>query len=165
MKQKIFMYLFIFSILLVLFLYVNSKNILENQESRIVKLEQKVTMYKDSIITLQDANYDLSLFNLEQNDDALEYLEDQGYDPTTLIPLIRDELYGLNEVKGEHPLVPYVASEGNKMLINTIKLLNHKWIVANFSDGPIWGEMFLTYEVIEGELKFKLIESFLYPVQ
>ena len=165
MKQKIFMYLFIFSLLLTLFMYVNSKNLLENQESRIVKLETKVTAYKDSIVALQSTNYDLSLFNLEQNDDALTYFEDQGYDTSTLIPLIKNELYALNQVKGEHPLIPYAGTGGNKMLINSMRMLNHKWIIANFSDAQLWGELFFTYEVIDGELKFKLVESFLYPMQ
>ena len=165
MKQKIFMYLFIFSLLLTLFMYVNSKNVFEDQQSRVEKLETKNTMLKDSIKMLEDANYDLSLFNLEQNDDALTYFEDLGHDTSTLIPLIKDELYSLNEVKGEHPLIPYAGTGGNKMLINSIRMLNHKWIIANFSDAQIWGEMFMTYEVVDGELKFKLVDSFLYPMQ
>ncbi len=165
MKQKIFMYLFIFSLLLALFMYVNSKNVFEDQQARIEKLETKVTTYKDSVASLIESNYDLSLFNLEQNDDALTYFEDQGYDTSTLIPLIKDELYALNEVKGEHPLIPYAGTGGNKMLINSIRLLNHKWIIANFSDAQIWGELFFSYEVVNGELKFKLVDSFLYPMQ
>ena len=165
MKQKIFMYLFIFSILLVLFQYVNSKNVFEDQNARITKLEKKVTVYKDSVATLKDVNYDLSLFDLERNDDALTYFEDLGYDTTTLIPLIKDEIYSLNEVQGEHPLIPYAGTGGNKMLINSVRLLNHKWIIANFSDAQIWGELFFTYEVKNEELKFNLVESFLYPLQ
>jgi hypothetical protein len=159
------MYLFIFALLLVLFQYVNSKNVFENQTSKIEKLEDKITAYKDSVVVLNEANYDLSLFQLEQNDDALSYFEDQGYDTSTLIPLIKNELYSLNETKGEHPLIPYAGTGGNKMLINSIRLLNHKWIIANFSDAQIWGEMFFSFEIENGELKFKLIDSFLYPMQ
>ena len=147
MKEKIFMYLFIFSLLIVLFQYVNSKNVFEAQTNKILTLQEKVTAYKDSIINLQDANFDLSLFDLEQNDDALTYFENRGYDVSTLIPLIKDELYTLNEVKGEHPLIPYAATGGNKMLINSVRLLNHKWIIANFSDAQIWGEIFFTYQI------------------
>lgn len=159
------MYLFIFSLLLTLFMYVNSKNVFEDQQGRIEKLETKVTSYKDSIAAIQEANYDLSLFDLEYNDDALTYFEDKGYDTSTLIPLIRDEIFALNEVKGDHPLIPYAGTGGNKMLINSIRLLNHKWIIANFSDAQIWGEIFFTYELVDGDLNFKLVESFLYPMQ
>jgi hypothetical protein len=53
-----------------------------------------------------------------------------------------------------------------KMLINNIRLLNHKWIIADFSDGKYWGELFLTYEITgASELKYELKEYFLYPPQ
>ena len=89
-----------------------------------------------------------------------------GYKIDELIPFIKDELYKLNIVKGEHPIIPYASSEGRKMLINTVKMLNHKWIIADFSDGEFWGEVFLTYEVTEDkQLKFKLVEHFLYQFE
>ena len=113
---------------------------------------------------MQDEVLDLSHFNLERNEDALSYFENRGYKVDQLIPLIKDELYKLNEVKGEHPIIPYAAGEGRRMMINTVKLLNHKWIIADFSDGQYWGELFLTYEINDSnELKFNLVESFLYP--
>lgn len=165
MKNKIFMYLFIFSVLLILFQYVNSKNVLDKYETDIRSIKEANAILKDSVAILEDRVLDLSYFNLERNEDALSYFENQGYDVSTLIPFIKDELYTLNEVKGEHPLIPYASSEGRKLIINNIKLLNHKWIITDFSDGEFWGELFLTYEINEAkELKFKLIESFLYPL-
>jgi len=166
MKNKIFMYLFIFSLLLVLFQYVNSKNVLDKYEKDIASIKEENLSLKDSLTVLEDKILDLSYFNLERNEDALSYLENKGYDVSEFIPFIKDELYTLNEIKGEHPLIPYGSSEGRKMMINNIKLLNHKWIIADFSDGEFWGEIFLTYEITpEKELKFKLVESFLYPIQ
>jgi len=160
------MYLFIFSILLVLFQYVNSKNVLEKYENDIKLLNEQNKSFKDSILVLEDKILDLSYFNLEKNEDALSYFENRGYNTAELIPFIKDELYTLNETKGEHPLIPYASSEGRKMMINNIKLLNHKWIIADFSDGEFWGELFLTFEVTDKrEVKFKLVESFLYPVR
>lgn len=164
MKQRIFIYLFIFSVLIILFQYVNSKRLLEFQNKKIEACETHVQTYKDSIATMQNEILNLSHFNLERNEDALSYFENKGYKVDELIPFIKDELYKLNEVSGEHPLVPYAASEGRKMMINTVKLLNHKWIIADFSDGVFWGEMFLTYEITDTqELKFNVVESFLYP--
>tara|TARA_R110000868_G_scaffold173153_2_gene409196 strand:- start:5547 stop:5957 length:411 start_codon:yes stop_codon:yes gene_type:complete len=120
--------------------------------------------YKDSILVLQDDILNSSHFNLDRNEDAISYFENDGYDISELIPFIKDQLYTLNEVKGEHPIIPYASSEGRRMLINTVKMLNHKWIIADFSDGEFWGEIFLTYEITEDkELKFNLVESFLYP--
>ncbi|MEL0456427.1 hydrolase [Flavobacteriaceae bacterium SZ-1-7] len=164
MKQKIFMYLFVFSILLVLFQYMNSKRVFEDVNSKLEKYKALSQKYKDSIAVLENDILELSHFNLYRNEDAISYFERDGYNVDELIPFIKDELYKLNEVKGEHPIVPYAASEGRKMMINTVKMLNHKWIIADFSDGQYWGEIFLTYQITENrELKFNLVESFLYP--
>lgn len=166
MKQRIFMYLFIFSALLVLFQYVNSKRVFEDLDAKLNKQQTLITTYKDSIETLENDVLEASHFNLERNEDALSYFERDGYNVDELIPFIKDELYKLNEIKGEHPIVPYASSEGRKILINTVKMLNHKWIVADFSDGEFWGEIFLTYEITEDkQLKFNLVEHFLYPPQ
>ncbi|MFD0988629.1 hydrolase [Mariniflexile jejuense] len=165
MKQKIFMYLFVFSILLVLFQYVNSKRVFEDMNHKLDGYKAQLTRSKDSIAVLQNENLELSHFNLERNEDAISYFENKGYNVSELIPMIKDELYKLNEGKGEHPIIPYGSEEGRRMMINTVKLLNHKWIIADFSDGQFWGELFLTYEITEEkELKFTLAESFLYPL-
>ena len=155
-----------FSSLLVVFQYVNSKSIIEKYEKDIVKAKDKVSMYKDSLMTLEDENLELMYFNLENNEDAISYFENKGLNVSELIPFIKDELYKLNEVKGEHPLVPYASMTDGKILINNMRLLNHKWIIADFSDGKYWGELFLTYEITdEGKLDYELKEYFLYPPQ
>lgn len=165
MKQRIFMYLFVFSLLLALFLYVNAKRMIEVESKKSTTLSNELVKYKDSVAMLQNEVIDLSHFNLERNEDAISYFEDKGYNIDELIPLIKDELYKLNEAKEEHPMIPYASSEGRRMMINTVKLLNHKWIVADFSDGEFWGELFMTYEITDAnELKFNLKESFLYPL-
>ncbi len=164
MKQRIFMYLFVFATLLVLFQYVNAKRVFEDLNGKLETHKDALKKYKDSVVVLQNEALELSHFNLERNEDAISYFERDGYNVSELVPFIKDELYKLNETKGDHPIVPYAASEGRKILINTIKMLNHKWIVADFSDGQYWGEIFLTYEITEGrQLKFNLVESFLYP--
>lgn len=164
MKSRIFMYLFIFSLLLILFLFMNSKSIIEDYDKNLSKLEAREAIYEDSLKTLKDENFELMRFSLEFNDDAMSYFEDQGYKISELIPFIKDELYKLNVYEGDdHPLVPYASMTGNKMMINSIKLLNNRWIIADFSDGKYWGEMIMTYEITdEQELKFKLLDYLLY---
>ncbi|GAA4935407.1 hypothetical protein GCM10023314_04680 [Algibacter agarivorans] len=164
MKSRILMYLFVFSILLVLFQYVNAKRVFEDMDNKLIGYKTQLEKYKDSVAGLQNDIAEVSHFNLDRNEDAISYFENEGYNVDELIPFIKDELYKLNEAKGDHPIVPYAASEGRKMLINTVKMLNHKWIIADFSDGEYWGEIFLTYQITEGkQLKFNLVESFLYP--
>jgi hypothetical protein len=167
MKSKIFLYLFLFSALLVIFQYVNSKRVLENYQQRLESSQEAVAAYKDSILALEDENLELMYFNIENNDDALSYFENNGYDTAQLIPFIKDELVKLNVYDGEqHPIVPYASMTEGMIMINKVKLLNHKWIITDFSDGKYWGELFLTYEITEdGELKFRLVEHFMYPPQ
>jgi len=164
MKSRIFMYLFIFSLLLILFLFMNSKSIIEDYDKNLSKMEARAEVYEDSIKTLKDENFDLMRFSLEFNDDSMSYFEDQGYKISELIPFIKDELYKLNVYEGDdHPLVPYASMTGNKMMINSIRLLNNRWIIADLSDGKYWGEMIMTYEITDKqELKFKLLDYLLY---
>jgi len=164
MKQRIFMYLFVFSLLLVIFQYANSKRVFNDMSSKLESYKDQLSKYKDSVQVLQNDVFEASHFNLERNEDAISYFEKYGYNIDELIPFIKDKLYETNEVDGQHPMVPFAASEGRKMLINTVKLLNHKWIIADFSDGEYWGEIFLTYQITENnELEFNLVEYFLYP--
>lgn len=158
------MYLFVFALLLVIFQYANAKRIFEDQNRKLENYKAKAEKLTDSLSVMQNEMLNLSQFNLERNEDALSYFEKDGYDVSTLIPLIKDEIYSTNESKGEHPIVPYVSSEGRKMLINTVKLLNHKWFIANFSDGEYWGEVLVSYYVNKDKtVDFELAESFLYP--
>jgi hypothetical protein len=143
---------------------VNSKSIIEDYDKKLTKLEERETVNKDSITTLRDENFELMRFSLEFNDDAMSYFEDQGYKISELVPFIKDELYKLNVYEGDdHPLVPYASMTGNKMMINSIRLLNNRWIIADFSDGKYWGEMLLNYEIVDKqELKFKLLDYLMY---
>ncbi|WP_456440766.1 hydrolase [Psychroserpens sp.] len=168
MKQRFFMYLFIFTLLLVIFQFVNSKNIIEDYNQKLTNYMEANTKLKDSIIVMEDnVVSDLYTFKFDTNEDAMVYWEDQGFRISEFVPFIKDELMNLNIYDTEdHPLVPYASMTGQKMLIDQIRMLNHKWIITSFTDGKYWGEMLLSYEIenIEGEkqLKFKIIESSLY---
>lgn len=164
MKQRIFMYLFVFSVLLILFQYVNAKRIFEDINGKLVKKEKFIVKLKDSIEKLENSILEVSHFNLDKNEDAITYFEKEGYNVNELIPQIKDKLYESNEIKEQHPYVPYASSDGRRMMINTVKMLNHKWIIADFSDGEYWGEILLTYEITKDKsVIFNTIESFLYP--
>ncbi|MDW5288608.1 hydrolase [Formosa sp. PL04] len=166
MKQKIFMYLFIFSLLLILFQYVNAKNVFEEDIRIIEKSNAKIEKLTDSLSVLNDKVFELSNFSIEHNEDAFTYFENKGIDVEALIPFVKDEIYKQNTVKGGNPLIPYAANDGKSMLINSIKVLNHKWLITNFSDGIFWGELLVKYEVInQNEVTFEVIDSLLYPLQ
>ncbi len=165
MKSRIFMYLFIFTLLLVIFQFVNSKSIIESYDEKLTNYMKVNTELKDSIQQIEDQkSTDLYTFRFDTNDDAMTYWENQGYRISEFVPFIKDELMSLNVYDTEdHPLVPYASMTENKMLIDQIRMLNHKWIIASFTDGTYWGEMILSYEIEDKKsLKFKVLESILY---
>ncbi len=165
MKSRIFMYLFIFSALLIIFQYVNSKNIIDKYEKDIKRYKTTMAEQEQSIATLEEQNFELNYFNIDRNDNALDYFIAQGYNADELIKAITEGLYNMNDYEGDdHPIVPYVSMTQSKLLINKIRIMNHRWIVANFTDGEHWGEIFVTYEIDESNnLKYKLVEYFMYP--
>ena len=164
MKGKVFMYLFLFTLLLVLFMFVNSKSIIESYEKKLIKAENRVEVYKDSLAVLSDENLELLYFNLENNEDALSYFEKFGYDTSELIPKIKDALISKNVYEGDdHPIIPYASMTENKIMINKIRLLNHKWILTDFTDGKYWGELLISYTVKDlNTIEFKLEDYLMY---
>ena len=165
MKSRIFMYLFIFSALAFIFQYVNSKNILDKYEKDIKTYKNTIATQEQTISALEDQNFELNYFNIDRNDNALDYFIAQGFDVDELIIAIKEGLYDTNHYEGEdHPIVPFVSMTGSKLLINKIRIVNHKWILANFTDGEYWGEIFVKYDIDENnDLKYKLVEYFMYP--
>ena len=160
------MYLFIFSVLLLLFNYINSKKIFDDSNIRVANSKEQVVKYRDSILTLKDDINSLSQFSFDYNEYSYDYFFKQGYDVEKLMVTVKDALYAQNEYEGDqHPLVPYASTTGRKILINSIRVLNHKWIIADFTDGQLWGEMLVVYSLNDkGELHFRVSESLLNPL-
>ncbi len=166
MRNKILMYLFIFSVLFTLFIYVNDKRILDSKQEKIERLEDLLADMEEDpdVDTSSEISEVEDYFNLQNNEDAITYFENKGIDTQDLILKIEDAIISKNSAEEDNPLVPQAGMEGN-MRINKIKVLNHKWIIADFTDGTYWGEVFLSYEVAEdGEIKFYPEKSFLYPL-
>ena len=163
MKNKIFLYLFILASLFILFQFMNAKKAKESYDTKIENLKKSIAVKEATIDSLQTSNMDLTYFSLESNEDAANYFEELGYDPNRLTLTISDQIIGQNKPGKDNPIIPFVGMEGN-MSVNKVRLLNHKWIIADFTDGVYWGELFITYEVREdGVVDFEVEKSFLYP--
>ncbi|MBD1261723.1 hydrolase [Maribacter polysiphoniae] len=160
MKNKLFLYLFVFTALICLFLFVSNGNMQKAKDAKLAKLENTVTALEDSLQDSQLKVLDMQYFSLENNDDALAYYDHlELEDPSRYIA---DKLLETNESKGDNPLIPYEGMESDFKL-NKIKILNHKWIVADFSDGKYWGELLIKYELKDDMgVDFTLIDHLLY---
>ena len=164
MRSKIFLYLFIFTLMFTIFIYVNDKKILDSKDVYIENLESKLDKAERSNQELVVENAGLRYFSLSQNEEAISYIENLGIDPVELERTLEDELIGRNTAGEDNQLVPYAGMEG-VMRINKVKVLNHKWIIADFTDGTYWGELFISYEIDENRnLQLNTESSFLYPV-
>ncbi|RDY61693.1 hydrolase [Flagellimonas nanhaiensis] len=160
MKNKIFLYLFVFAALLALYQFVSASNLHKALNSDIDNLKGQVQSLKDSLQESQLKILDIQYFSLENNDDALAYYEHLNLEDP--VRYIEDKLLETNEKKGNNPLVPYDGMEGD-FKINKIKVLNHKWILTDFSDGKYWGDLVLKYELKDDlSVDFTLVDHLLY---
>jgi hypothetical protein len=160
MKHKIYLYLFIFVALIALYQFVSASNMVTAKNTKIESQADQLVQLEDSIQKLHLKVLDNKYFSLENNDDALAYYDHLKLkDPSRYIS---DKLLETNESKGDNPLVPYEGME-NDFKINKIKILNHKWILADFSDGKYWGEVLIKYELKDDlGVDFSLIDHLLY---
>ena len=157
------MYLFFFSILLVLFMYVNQSAIFERQTAVINSLEQKQLALKDTVTALNQEISELLYFDLLTNDSARTYFEQIGLEHEDAANQVKERIYEYNLQKGGNPLVPFANANG-QWRINRIKFLNHRWVIADCSDGSAWGELWIEYFFDqEGQLDLTVESSVLYP--
>jgi hypothetical protein len=158
MKKSLFLYLFILAALMNVFTYMYlSKKATFDQS----QLQSHNARLKDSVLLVSNQLSDANYFTLENNENAKEYL--QEYDTSKLIPVITAKIMDRNDRPEGNPLIPYDKINAQKFIINKVKVLNHRWIIADFSDGTVWGELLLKYFVEDDQkITFERIESQLY---
>ena len=170
MKRTLFMYLFLFTLLFVIFQYMNEKKIFEKQENKIEKQRNIISNLKNELLTVKDSleiisneNLSCNYFTLQGNENAMSYVEKLGFESLEIESQVSEYMYDQNLVKEKNYLIPYEGMNG-KMKINKIKFLNHKWIIADYTDGRYWGEMILEYYVTKkNKIELNQISSLLYP--
>ena len=161
MKKNIILYLFVFTALILIFHLVNSKKVFDDLQGKWSETKVRNENLKDSIFQLQQRLDEQNDFDLEGNEYGLRYFENLGI--LNIASHVKDQLYETNLLRKQNYLIPYAAMN-RTFLINKVKVLNHQWVIADFSDGTHWGEIFLTYQIDKnGGLNFELREHFLYP--
>jgi len=164
MKHSLLLYLFILSLLFTIFTYAYYSNQVQFQNTQIEKLTKKLKKKELEFNSkLKDANY----FSLENNEKAQNYFTsnpDQKSDITSLIPSLKEALLKFNENPNGNPYTGQKKLGLNKFTINKIKVINHRWIIADFSDGKNNGEVLLKYFVKEDKsISFEINQSLMFP--
>lgn len=159
MKTKIFIYLFAFTALILVFQLVNSSKVVKYQATTIAEKIAKIDNLKDSLEQVETDYANSVHFSLDQNNEA------QAFYPATeakeIILKVEEKIYESNAAKGDNPLILFTGIE-RKFLINKVKVLNHKWAIADFSDGSNWGEILIAYRFVDNEVTLQVIDQLLY---
>lgn len=162
MKQT-FLYLFIFSLLVNIFLYINSNKILASKDADLLHSQEKVEVLKDSIAKQA---IELEAFNLAFDVDAQREINLEQGDVQALEISIRDAIIKKNdETAHGNPLVVYHPINGEKSIVTKVKILNHRWIIADFYAGQVRGSVLLKYFINDNKtFDFEVINSVLYQI-
>ena len=168
MRKSLYLYLFILAVLMNVFTYAyfTKEGAFEKE-----RLEKNNKRLNDSIVILSQKIGDANYFALENNQNAQNYLEVSAtngkYIPyEKLIPYVTEKLLSLNDNPKGNPYTGQEQLGAQKFIINKIKVLNHRWIVADYSDGEYWGDVLIKYFVNEDQsISFEVMQSFLYPKQ
>jgi hypothetical protein len=141
---------------------VNSTKILEGKETEVQKVKTQLKTSRDSLMQLSNSNY----FALESDEDAQEYFFSNNLDYQKVAVKVKEDLIVLNENKNGNQLVPYEPIDGKSFIVNTSKILNHRWLIAEFSNGDLWGQILVKYFVsADRPTEFETVETVLYERQ
>jgi len=164
MKQSLLLYLFILAFVFNIFTYAYYSKQVEFQNTQIEKLTEKLNSKEIEFNSkIQDANY----FSIDNNKKAHYYFTsnpDQKSDVSILISEIKEALLKLNNNPNGNPYTGQKKLGSNNFVINKIKVINRRWIIADFSDGENYGEVLLKYFVKENNtFIFEINQSLMFP--
>lgn len=169
MKKSLFLYLFIIAVLMNIFTYkyFTSK---ENSEQKTQPAKTSDNpdskSLTDSIANLTNRLYEADAFSLENNDRAQNYLFESNKinDIPGFTEKLKQALLAYNDSPEGNKYTDQAKMGAQKFIINAVKVLNHRWIIANYSNGELWGEVMLKYFIDDkGVVSFEIMNSYLYP--
>lgn len=164
MKKSLLLYALFLSLVFNVYTYMYlSKEVTFEQD----KYKKSTVKLKDSLQAVTNKLSDASYFSLERNENAQNYFESAKSDKIrnyiTLVPYVTAQLLDLNANPKGNPYTGQDQLGANKFIINKVKVLNHRWIIADYSDGEYWGEVLLKYFINEDEsVSFEVNQSIIY---
>lgn len=163
MKKSLFLYLFIIAVLLNVFTY---KYFTSKEAAGQKPVTETAEAAKDSTASAKTTATETDGFTLEHNDRAQNYLYESSKvnDVPAFEEKVKQALLAYNDSPEGNKYTDQPKMGEQKYIINSVKLLNHRWIIADYSNGQLWGEVLLKYFVEEnGTISFEIMNSYLYP--
>lgn len=159
MKNSLLLYVTITAVLLNVFTYMYFNQALKQEKINYKRVEKKLD---ETVFKLDDANH----FSLEYDTKAQDYFlnnEIKPVDYEKLIPAVTNELLSYNDDNAGNKYVGFEKMGETKFIINKMKILNQRWIIADFSNGTTWGEVLLKYFVNDDNtISFEIMQTILY---
>lgn len=167
MKKSLFLYLFVIAIVFNVFTYMYYSKQLDFEKTQSETYHKKT---KDTLLVLENRLDDADYFSLEKNQNALDYFYDSAsgnsVDILKSMPLIKDKLKDFNNQPNGNPYTGFEPMNGKNFMINKVRFLNHRWIIADFTNGEMWGEAIIKYFLnADGSVSFENAESVIYAKQ
>ena len=159
MRNKIIQYLLIFISLIALYLFVSDMNKSEAFAVSQERMSKRVDTLKDSITQLVVEQTNNAYFSLTVNRDAQQAHLD--FSPEELQNIFQDYILLSNDNSKGNPLL---SSLGSDWIINKIHVVNHQWILADFTNGTQWGDALFQYQVKANSTpRLRLLNHVIYP--
>ena len=159
MRNKIIQYLLIFISLIALYLFVSDMNKSEAFAASQERMTKRVDTLKDSIEQLVVEQTDNAYFSLAVNRDAQQAHPD--FSPEELQNILEDHVLSINDNPNGNPLLYALGSD---WIVNKIHVVNHQWILADFTNGTQWGDALILYQInSNGKPRLRLLNHVMYP--
>lgn len=164
MRRSIFLYLVILLGLTNVFTYSFLSSQVKFEQTQSDAVNKKFT---DTVLALKNKIDEADYFSLKNNQNAQDYFENKQIgsyiEVSKLIPAVTDKLKEYNTDANGNKYLDQMPLNGKKFIVNKVKVLNHRWIIADFNNGELWGEALIKYFVNEdGSISFENMESLVY---
>ncbi|RZJ28946.1 MAG: hypothetical protein EOO48_08720 [Flavobacterium sp.] len=164
MKKSLLLYLFILAVLMNIFTYMYFSKKTTFDDTKYVTANKKL---KDSLDVLSNKLSDANYFDFNYNQNAQDYVVNNELDKIVpyekIVPFVTQKLMDLNEDPNGNPYTGQTKISDKKFIINKAKILNHRWIIADYSDGTYWGEVLLKYFINPDKtVSFEVVQSLIY---
>lgn len=158
--KKILLYLFIFTVLINVFTYAYFTKKQKHEAELHQKTELKLEKKQQLIDSLELKVFEMSHYTLQGNDFSQDYLN--RYNGNEVVKKIEDSILNLNHVRGGNKLIGFDYPE-DPIVISRMKFMNHRWILADFDNSTLGGQVLIRYYVNSDEtFEMEVIDKAMY---
>jgi hypothetical protein len=134
------------------------------EASEVAEIKTEAKKENDVAVNVPSTSDDR--FQLKNNDRAQNYLyESKITDIPAFEEKVKQALLAYNDSPEGNKFTDQVKMSEQKFIINSMKILNHRWLIADYSDGKLWGEVLLKYFINDDQtISFEIMNGYLYPM-